>query len=353
MINICFITDDNYILPTLTAIQSVKENVARKTCIYVLSDSLSSDKIELLNQMSTNKTQINFIRVDDNPCSSIDTSHAYVSKTAMIKFLLPQILKDLDKVLYIDGDILVLKDIKEMYETDISDSYAAVVPDFTAIVKHKHHLDLNLNTYFNSGMMLLNLEKMRNDNITDKLIENKLNDKFKIYMDQDALNITFSNKITLLSPTYNLMKANLNYSIQELSLFFNINVSDMHKIIKQPVILHLTNIVKPWNSVDAPCFKDWYSYLKQLPDFSLKSKKIKELNSQIHKKQRQFVKKLLNLVFSSKNEGTRKVVTILGIKFKLKNEKLIQKERFRILEDKLDKLTSDVRELAQLVKEKK
>ena len=314
MINICLITDNNYFLPTLTAIESVKQNVPEEKCIYVLSDCLSSDNVKFLNRMSSNTTKIKFITVEENPCSSIDTSHAYVSKTAMIKFLLPRILKDLDKVLYIDGDVLVLKNIVEMYETDISDKYAAVVLDFTAMEKHKHHIDLKMPTYFNSGMMLLNLERMRNDNITDKLIENKLNDKFRIYMDQDALNLSFAGKIKVLSPKYNLMKANLNYPIQELSQFFKIDVSDMHKIMKTPVILHLTNIVKPWNSIEAPCFKEWYFYLKKLPNSPLKSEKIKELNLQILKKQLRFIKKILQSVFSVKNEGGRKVVTIIGLK---------------------------------------
>ena len=97
-----------------------------------------------------------------------------VSTAALFKFDLPNLLPDsIEKVLYLDGDIIVQGDLSELYSTDISDVYAGVVKDYRGLTlkgDFNERLKINHTAYFNSGVLLLNLSLLRNDNLPEKLL---------------------------------------------------------------------------------------------------------------------------------------------------------------------------------------
>lgn len=90
----------------------------------------------------------------------------------MYKFRIAEILKNLDKVLYVDGDVLFMKDISELYKTDIGDNYAVVTPESfmvaNIIPNSCRRIGINHSIYFNSGLMLINLKKFREDSEKNK-----------------------------------------------------------------------------------------------------------------------------------------------------------------------------------------
>lgn len=347
MINICYITDNNYIIPTMTSIISILKNCNSCGNIFVLSDCLKQGAIKQFENLSNKKFKI-IARNIENPTSKIETHHKYVSNCAMIKFLLPDIFNDIDKILYIDGDTLILQDLSELFYIDTTDTYAAVVKDMDAMLGPcHHHKKFNFDNYFNSGMMLLNLKKMRDDNIQEQLIKNKCEDKFKVFMDQDALNKTFNQNVIFISPKYNLMKANLKFTEERISQFYDLDIRKIRNIIKKPTILHLTNIIKPWNSIFAVEFNIWFSYLKKIPNSELKQKTMKKLKSQ---KEKLFLKQ----IFSVKNSDDKKhkVITIFGLKFKFKSKKLIDRAKYENLEKRLNALINEVNTIKNSVEVK-
>ncbi len=321
MINVCFITDEKYVIPTITAIQSIKQNLKSKANIYILSEYLSLDTIKIFDSLASSKLKIIHKKIENNPCNNINTSHNYVSKTAMIKFLLPQIFADIDKILYLDGDMIVQREIEYLFDTDISNKYAAVVTDMLWTYKHKHHIDLNLNTYFNSGMMLLNLNQMRKDDITQKLIYNKEHEKYHYFMDQDALNISFNNNIVNLPLKYNFLL--LNFTLKEMANFYKTDIKEMSEIIKSPAIVHFAGDLKPWSTIEAPKFDLWFSYFKRLPNSKLKQETMKKLKSQLKQKKRSAEKEMLKRIFSVTNSKDKKhkIISMLGLKIKFRRSK--------------------------------
>ena len=88
--------------------------------------------------------------------------------SALLKFKISEILANYDKIIYLDGDILVQKDLTELYNIDIDGYYVAAVDD-TGKIYHKKDVYAKYPNYFNSGVMLLNLKKCREDNISSKL----------------------------------------------------------------------------------------------------------------------------------------------------------------------------------------
>lgn len=282
-INVCFITDESYAMPTGVAIRSLIENAGKKSRynIYIVAVNLDEKSIKNLKKIQTNKCRI-IIKQTENMYNAINTKHPHVSKAALLKFDLPNILSNLDKVLYLDGDILVLNDLSELYNTDLNDKYAAVVPDMAGMLYEGHHLKLGFGKYFNSGVMLLNLGKMRNDKISEKLLDYKLNKDAGHFMDQDCLNYVFQENVIYVSPMYNWMASNqTEFTDEKIKDFYKLKQSDLDNIRKKTTVLHLTNRKKPWNSYDVIGSDIWHKYYKdyqfKIDKYGYVLKKIKNL----------------------------------------------------------------------------
>ena len=257
-IRIAFICDNKYVMPTGVAIQSIIENKkpATEIEINVIANEVSANNLEKLRSITGKNVSINIIEID-NKYKQLGSQHEYVSKAALLKFELPKIFNNYDKILYLDSDVLVLKDLSQLYETDLGNKYAGVCKDLLATKFYKDPLEIGLNTYFNSGVMLLNLDKMRQDKICTKLLWAKEHDRRKKYMDQDAFNIVFNCNVEYLNPKFNYMTMEeLFYKKSFISKFYNIDN------IEKPVILHLT-YKKPWNFIGVPGERLWIKYFKK------------------------------------------------------------------------------------------
>lgn len=187
-----------------------------------------------------------------------------VSPAAAYKFYLPYILENVDKVLYLDGDIVVQDDLVELYSTDISEYFAAVVKDYHALTFKGDvwdRLGIEHRAYFNSGVMLLNLEKMRSEGISEKLVDYRLNG-VNYYMDQDALNVVFRDNVLYLSFFENATLTNWrNKSSEDLSNYYEIEYcEDKYDYLRKAEIVHYCSGDKPWIYYDSHFADIWYSY---------------------------------------------------------------------------------------------
>lgn len=360
--NLVFICDNNYALPTRTAINSVIKNKKpdTKLHIYIIAVDLTTENIKKFKTLATHNVSIEVIE-KTNSFAHVGLDHIYVSKAALFKFSLPELLPD-DKVLYLDGDIIVQEDLSGLYNTNISGHYVAAVKDMAGMVLEKHHIRLNHHNYFNSGVMLLNLKKMRENNITEKLLEAKRKDTLGHFMDQDALNLVFKENVVYLPPIYNFMAANLTqFSTDEIKKFYNTET------LASPIVMHLTNVIKPWNNINATNSELWLQYvlpedlgcvlknyfhnlnIDDLQDINENIKRLsyenKRLNEKIKKMQKSKIsarcKRMLKKLFY-KNKNHKKKFRLFGIPL-CSLKKQPGKKVFKILglklsfKDKVDK----------------
>ncbi len=263
MIHVAFITDNEYLLPTKIAVLSLIKNANRDTkgIIYIVCESVEYSR-EYMKEIETNNFQIEYILIDKRKVENVRAKHLYVSVVASNKFLLPDMLFGLDKVLYLDGDIIVRKDLSELFDIDLEDSYLAAVKDMGAVKCGCTDVrDIN-GDYFNSGVMLLNLAQLRKDGMPSKLIEDRVNDDDMRFMDQNSLNRVLGERVKYISLQYNYMKANLlEFEPDEIARFWAISRQEYDDISADPVILHLTNYLKPWKSRHAIGMDEWCKYL--------------------------------------------------------------------------------------------
>ncbi len=344
--NIAFICDDNYVFPAQIAIKSLisnKKDTADYT-INVIGVNLSDSNKKNLEKLNTAGVKINLINKDDE-FSNIKRFHPYISNASLFKFQLAEIFKDLDKLLYLDCDILIQDDLSELFSMNIDDVYAAVTKDHFG-KKLNYDKAIGVENYFNSGVMLLNLKKMRKDNAYEKLLKAKQNDTLNQCVDQHALNQVFYKQVKFLSPAYNCMTVNFEFfEDEEVAEFYDLTIEEYQKIKNAPIIVHLTNGLKPWNDSSAPLSSEFWQYcshqdiLTFVKKFYLNKEnegkylyqKLNELEKIIKKIQkrsfRYFLQKLQHKLFYKKKNGKKKF-KLLGIKvasFRHKNNKNIFK----------------------------
>ncbi len=195
----------------------------------------------------------------------------------LLRLLTEQILpENLDKILYMDVDIVVTGSLNELYKYQFNNQIAAaVVKD---VVRNNDYTRLNIDpsktVYFNSGVMLINLEYWR-EHCVGKCCLNLLKTKSEaLFMpDQDALNIILSGKVEYLHPKYNCLTI---FYMREEHLKNRVKKSDLSDVIEaaaNPIIVHYVFVNKPWYKGEyLPQRHLWEKYLMQSPwhDYPIK-----------------------------------------------------------------------------------
>lgn len=252
VVHIAMISDKGFFMPTCIALLSIKKNKLKESeyNIHIFLCECGKAENEILEEMDAEDFHIYIEYIDEK----IETrrfldNNISATPTALFKFELAELI-DVDKVLYLDGDMLIEKDITELYNIDLHNKYAAVVMDMPLVLAKENQckkLFLTYNEYFNSGMMLLNLKQMRTDDISQKLYKYKENE-INYFMDQDAFNVIFNNNVLYLNFYYNMVFRVLdNYPLETICDFYNIPLElSEETLLKKAYILHMASKFKPW-----------------------------------------------------------------------------------------------------------
>ncbi len=237
---IVFAGDDGYVTPILVALTSLNLNTKTKIDVFILTSGFSQENQSLLNKLDKrlNHIQIKIISVDESYFKNLPVNKNW-STGIYYRYLIPLIFKDYQKVLYLDGDILVLKDLTKLFATNIENYALAGVNDADLDFFLKKPLFNKQNFYINSGMLLINIDKFKTKVNNLFITTNMYKNTFTHY-DQDAINLIFKDEIKLLPPKYNTL---VNTEIPSL----------------QTVIYHYSGQPKPWKE-KAIHFYEWQKY---------------------------------------------------------------------------------------------
>ena len=268
VVHLVFITDENYALMTGVAIQSAIENKNPKNQydIRILGYRLTAVTQKKLLALNRKNVQITIIEVFSLEKFKNIKQTRYITPTALLKFDLPTIFNKLDKVLYLDGDVFIQGDLWEFYNKNIRRNYAAVVKDAVSLTPkvHQQQSVCKNDNYFNSGVLLLNLKKMRQDNIPQKLLEWRLHHG-TYFMDQDALNAVLSPNIKTLNCWYNFLSHYpFSYPSKQLSAFYQTEIpNDFLSSYKRALVLHYAGKLKPYRTNQPYLTDEFMKYLSK------------------------------------------------------------------------------------------
>lgn len=194
-----------------TVMQSILEHTDSRICFHILHDeTLSIDnKYKLEKVARSGSSIIEFHKIDENDFSVVKNQMSRFTIGTMFRCSLPELLPNLNRIIYLDADLFVNRDIKELWDVDICEyCLAGVVDEGVAVHNYPRILnkypEIKKESYFNSGVLYMNLKKIREFGnlkklVVDFLIENPEAD----LPDQDALNVIFHNKVLYLDGSWN------------------------------------------------------------------------------------------------------------------------------------------------------
>lgn len=235
-INIAFSINDNHCLYVFFTISMIKK-YTNNLDIFVLHTDLSDKSKDRLKTLETESVNIHFVTIDRDLFSNLPLTLDGITIETYYRYLLPEILVDCDKVIYLDSDLLIRCDVKELWDIDVSQHYLAGVNEIDIINRfpdHKLKLGFNLDELFiNVGVLICNLQKMRQDKITHHLFtETERLKDIILFQDQDVINVALKGKIADLPLAY-------NYTVEAME-------KDLLSLDEIKVIHYNSQIAKPW-----------------------------------------------------------------------------------------------------------
>lgn len=270
-IHVAFAVNDNYVEYLGVALYSLlKNNTTCSFAVSVLSSDLSKDSKQtiLLLKKKFKNVSIDFITPDKKLFDRLPITIEHISKETYYRYVLADVLPTTEKVLYLDVDLLVRGDITALWNTDLGDndmagakdSYvakdAAEFYDSRKYTGYKQSIGFGeLDPYVNAGVLLFNLDKIRQDGLVSVLLANTENLKDKInFQDQDIINITFKGKIAVFSNDFNFTSRDM--------------IDDPEN--RSAKVVHFTGASKPWcKDRHAPDTARYYNgvYLQYLDEY--------------------------------------------------------------------------------------
>lgn len=263
-IHLAFSVNDDYVDHLCVALTSV---LANHSCIpfsiYLIGNNLQEEsryKVERLTKWFRSCV-LHFISVDTRCCTNFPLHISHTSVETYFRCFLPELLPDLDKILYLDADLIVDGDIRELWNTDISTYYMAGVEDLQVWREgHKKKLGFSDDeAYLNAGVLLFNLELIRRDGKSKEILDFAGTGKDLHYQDQDVLNLVFRGKIRSVDSRWNFATSNARREKDKRS---------------NARIIHFTGARKPWLPKCRNYFrKRWFKYSRMTR--SLQKRKLK------------------------------------------------------------------------------
>jgi lipopolysaccharide biosynthesis glycosyltransferase len=209
-ISISFSVSDNYSQHLAVVLTSFLVNNPNSQFVFhVLHRNISEKnqaQIRKLESMYTN-CEIKFHLIDASRFEKfpIPKELEHVTQEMYYRYMLPEVLGDEERTIYSDVDVLCVGDIKPLWEIDLKGNIIAAVSEGEAGEFKKKLIGLEGDApYFNSGVLVMDLKEMRNENATSVLMNNTIKYSTLIaWPDQDVINITFYRRIHSLNPIWN------------------------------------------------------------------------------------------------------------------------------------------------------
>lgn len=279
MINICFSSDNNYIKHLTVAIASILKNANETDTLYfyILDGGISSEnKNKILELTKIKSFNITYIEMDYSIFKKMPNYSSYISMATYFRFMISTLLPNVNKIIYMDCDIVVCESLKELFEEDISKYAIAGIEDI-GYYYHRRLLKREVYSfYINAGVILMNLDMWRKNNIENQLFNFVKNSKEKlVHNDQDILNMVLNTTSKALDLKWNVQDSffrvckNMEYHYLKKSII---------KAVKNPGIIHYTGVLKPWNNPYIDGAELYFKYLQNTPfnfkpSFEFKTKK--------------------------------------------------------------------------------
>lgn len=233
LVHIGYGVDNNFMRGMMTSIVSFclnNRDVAFN--FHIITDNISEEnKIKLKKIARQYEVNIIIYVIDINIFKQFPV-FVHLPISMYFRFILPILLKNANKLFYIDADIICIKRANNLFDIDLEKNIVGAVPDQdderNGILKLKNHI------YFNSGMLVINVDKWNKINFLEEATKLLINNpKIFKFPDQDVLNIILTGKVKYLDTKFNCF----------------VDYRNCREPIKNEdiILLHFSALPKPWN----------------------------------------------------------------------------------------------------------
>jgi len=260
-IPIFFATDDNYLPYLSVALASIEEH-ASDDYVYdvrILTTGLSEENLKKLSELSAPHLTVSVVNLEER-VGRIRRElrlrlRDYYSETIYYRIFIPSLFPRLERAIYLDCDVVLKDDIAKMYFTDtgdailgaISDESIAPIPEFSAYVDEV--VGSPEGVYFNSGVLLINARRFREEKIEEKLLSLLTEYNFHtVAPDQDYLNYLCRGRVYYFDAGWN----------KQPQIKPDVTEDSIH-------LIHFNMFNKPWHYSGVPYEEYFWHYAKKSP----------------------------------------------------------------------------------------
>lgn len=247
-VNILVTTDGNYI-PHLNVMLASLLRSNPNCCfeIYLLHTSLRRQQLEDTGRLLGTWGKLHLISVDDTMLRNAPTTSRYPKEIYYRIFAAQYLPKDMDRVLYLDPDIIVNRSILPLYHTDIEDYYFAAASHIGPILRKVNEVRLNMDEeslYINSGVMLMNLKRLRREQDPQEVFAFiKKYEHALVLPDQDIISSLYGTRIYALDA----FRYNMTERLYAQHALFERELN-VDWVRRNTVIIHYCGRNKPWKN---------------------------------------------------------------------------------------------------------
>ena len=335
VINVCLACDDNYSKYAGVVIASIlaNANTEDNLTFYILDGGIAQENKQKIQELKSIKDcEINFIEIDESLFEEYKKvkTHKYITLAACYRLKLPSLLSNISRVIYLDCDVVVNQSIKPLFNKNMQGFPLAGVKDT------KKKITKTNPTYVNSGMLVMDLDNMRKQNLEEKFLQwTKEHINTIKTGDQEIINEVCRGNILVIEDEWNVQSSNF---------------TNRSSYTNTPKIVHFTAVNKPWHWASFSYHRDLYFKYLQLTPWKLSEKELIHWTKDNQKasllaylKYRPFfflrprfykalwltyVTQLFACIFSIKDYGqTHRIMKILGIKIKFPKKEYAQKQK--------------------------
>lgn len=274
MINLLVTLDSGYVYPLCTMLRSLVDNNQGECInIYVAHSSLTSqDFSKIKAALGKSDTEVYPIKIDDRLFENAPTKNRITKETYYRIFAPLYLPRSVDRILYIDPDTIILNSLHTFYSSDFGRYLIIGAKHFDGAIDNWNKFRLTMLKsphYINAGVMLMNIEKMREEITADKIFRCVKKNYCRLFLaDQDVINILFDGKIGI----YSEYIINLDERCYSRLCRTMPQEKALDYVKNNTVIVHYNGKEKPWKGENyngrLKCFFDKYA------DFHRKNGKV-------------------------------------------------------------------------------
>ena len=293
-IHVAFAVDETFLTYCSAALTSICRHLPgpEEIRFYLLhngsiSETARCEFFEKTPCLAGKYARAEFVEMKDRlDISKQVVTSAHITAETYFRLYLHEIFPELNKILYLDADVVVMRNIKELFDIDISNLCLAGVED---LMSHEFmkRLDLPLTEkYVNGGVLLMNLDNIREINASAR-VEEILNSPLSqavTFGDQDLTALIFKGRIKYIPLRWNILARPAKEMAERCGIVNGIDLEDMLAARSNPYILHYAGPQKPWDgasSKEYTClgqFLRWFKYASETGYFTAEFKKIESAN---------------------------------------------------------------------------